>query len=381
MMAGSLIASSRCCSSTSSCSGTSCRASPSPDPRGLTPDIKSPGRHPATLHIGLVGAGGIARAHLPGWLAARRARSPCTRRRGRRSWSPRHGGTTWSGVASTRCSTQVDVVDICTPTPTHKETRPRRRRRGPARRLREAAGPDRRRRRGDGRGRRPAGVQLHPAHVVRYFPEYAAMRQAVAAGAIGDPGGARVHTARAPARMGALVRRPRALRRHRDGPDDPRPRLRPVARRATSVGVRADRRQRAGHRHRRSSPRTSSPGTTRRRSATAPARGRGPAAGSVRRSRSRAATGCWSTTRRPCPAPHHRHRRAPAGEGIAGRPHRPRALPAPSSASSPPRCSDGGPAPRVSAARRRRGRAHRRGRRRVARSGEPVAVDRIEVPA
>jgi myo-inositol 2-dehydrogenase/D-chiro-inositol 1-dehydrogenase len=80
-----------------------------------------------------------------------------------------------------------DVVDICTPTLSHCELalaaisagkhvlceKPLGRTTGEATVIAAAA--------------RAAGVQVYPAHVVRFFPEYAAMHAAVAAGAIGVP--------------------------------------------------------------------------------------------------------------------------------------------------------------------------------------------------
>jgi myo-inositol 2-dehydrogenase/D-chiro-inositol 1-dehydrogenase len=80
-----------------------------------------------------------------------------------------------------------DVIDICTPTRTHRELalaaisagkdvlceKPLGRTTDDAKAIAAAA--------------RAGGVQVYPAHVVRFFPEYAAMRAAVAAGVIGAP--------------------------------------------------------------------------------------------------------------------------------------------------------------------------------------------------
>ncbi|GAA0933164.1 Gfo/Idh/MocA family oxidoreductase [Pseudonocardia zijingensis] len=138
-----------------------------------------------TLRVGVVGAGGIANAHLPAWLhlgADVRVHSL----HGAPELVERHGG------GQVACSLDellagVDVVDVCTPTFAHPEIV-----------LAAAAA-----------GRHvvcekplaldpdtaesmvaacaAAGVQLYPGHVVRFFPEYAAMQRAVADGAIGTP--------------------------------------------------------------------------------------------------------------------------------------------------------------------------------------------------
>jgi predicted dehydrogenase len=81
----------------------------------------------------------------------------------------------------------VDVVDVCTPTDVHSQValaavnagkhviveKPITRTLEEADQLLAAA--------------HAAGVQLHVAHVVRYFPEYSAARNAIAAGQIGEP--------------------------------------------------------------------------------------------------------------------------------------------------------------------------------------------------
>ncbi|MVO85107.1 gfo/Idh/MocA family oxidoreductase [Streptomyces sp. p1417] len=141
------------------------------------------------LHIGLLGAGGIARAHLPGWLEL----------------GARVGVHTQDGSADKLAGEYAELghdvtavpdldellsrcraVDICTPTPTHKALALAAVARGrhvvcekplaltvpDAEEIATAAAA--------------AGVHLHPAHVVRYFPAYAAMRDAVVRGDLGD---------------------------------------------------------------------------------------------------------------------------------------------------------------------------------------------------
>lgn len=135
--------------------------------------------------VGLIGAGGIANAHLPAWLdlgfdvlvysIADDAPDLVQRHR---------GGKVVRDLDELIES--VDIIDICAPTQVHSSLAlAALERRLPtvcekplARTLAEAelladsfAG---------------AGVPLFPAHVVRYFPDYLALRTAVASGAIGE---------------------------------------------------------------------------------------------------------------------------------------------------------------------------------------------------
>ena len=136
------------------------------------------------LRVGMVGAGGIANAHLPAWLQLGAAVTVFSLN-GAPELVARHGGTVTGTLAE--LLEQVDVVDVCTPTYTHPEIvlaaaaagrhvlceKPFALDGATAASMVEACAA--------------AGVQLYPGHVVRYFPEYAAMRGAVAAGAIGTP--------------------------------------------------------------------------------------------------------------------------------------------------------------------------------------------------
>ncbi|MFC4495453.1 Gfo/Idh/MocA family protein [Streptomyces ovatisporus] len=140
------------------------------------------------LAVGLIGAGGIARAHLPAWLELG-ARVTL--------FTPDDSGTRLAaehpegqvGVARTldELLESSEAVDVCTPTHTHREVALTALRAGrhvacekplaltPGDVEEMIAEADR------------AGVLLFPAHVVRYFPEYAAMAEAVARGAVGRP--------------------------------------------------------------------------------------------------------------------------------------------------------------------------------------------------
>lgn len=134
------------------------------------------------LHVGLVGSGGITRAHVPAWqkLGAKI--------------------TVFSLVGAEALAEQFDleiaasleellevcdVVDICTPTTSHREITIAAAQAGKNIVCEKPLG----RTVADGQAIIDAvnesGVQLYPGHVVRFFPEYAAAKQAVDAGRIG----------------------------------------------------------------------------------------------------------------------------------------------------------------------------------------------------
>ncbi|GAA4049465.1 Gfo/Idh/MocA family protein [Nonomuraea soli] len=134
--------------------------------------------------VGLIGAGGIANAHLPAWLDLGYDVAVYSTADDADALIGRHGGG--RAVHSLdELFDAADVVDICTPTHTHYELalaalghalptvceKPLTRTLDEAEDLvaRFAA----------------AGVPLFPAHVVRYFPEYVELRRAVARGDIG----------------------------------------------------------------------------------------------------------------------------------------------------------------------------------------------------
>ncbi|MEU4999901.1 Gfo/Idh/MocA family oxidoreductase [Streptomyces sp. NPDC021622] len=144
------------------------------------------------LHIGLLGAGGIARAHLPGWLELGARVSVYTVDGSAQKLAAEFEGRTGRKGHAVTAVPSLDAllddctaVDICTPTPTHKELalaavaagrhvvceKPLALTARDAEEIATAA--------------EAAGVHLHPAHVVRYFPAYAAMQQAVQRGELG----------------------------------------------------------------------------------------------------------------------------------------------------------------------------------------------------
>jgi myo-inositol 2-dehydrogenase/D-chiro-inositol 1-dehydrogenase len=149
------------------------------------PHRPPPGQAAERLRVGVVGAGGIAHSHLSAW---QRLGASAT------VWSidgrgvevgARYGAGFATDLAELIAAS--DVIDVCTPTWTHPEI------------VQAAAAA----------GRHvicekplalthraaaamitvcaDAGVQLHPAQVVRFFGEYAAAERAVRAGRIGTP--------------------------------------------------------------------------------------------------------------------------------------------------------------------------------------------------
>lgn len=139
--------------------------------------------------VGLIGAGGIARSHLPAWLSLG-ADVVVYSEAGAEALVAECGGGTVAGSLDALLAA-CDIVDIVTPTPTHRAfaelalragkdvvcEKPLGREADDAQALVDLAAE--------------LGRQLYPGHVVRFFPEYAAMRRAVADGAIGAPAVAR----------------------------------------------------------------------------------------------------------------------------------------------------------------------------------------------
>lgn len=136
------------------------------------------------LKVGLIGAGGIARAHLPGWKALGADVVIYSEQGTEALIDECQYGTAVDSLAELLES--CDIIDIVTPTHTHAELatialkagkdvvceKPLALSAADAQQVVDLA--------------QQLGRHLYPAHVVRYFPEYVAMRQAVRAGAIGQ---------------------------------------------------------------------------------------------------------------------------------------------------------------------------------------------------
>ncbi|MEJ1092400.1 Gfo/Idh/MocA family oxidoreductase [Microbacterium istanbulense] len=135
------------------------------------------------LRVGIVGAGGIAPPHIAAWLEIG-AEISILDRRGAAALAAQHGLTLVPTLDE--LIDAVDVVDIISPTSTHTAIALAAIARGRdvvcekplALTAAEAADIV--------RAASEAGVRLFPAHVVRYFGDYARAKQEVDAGVIGD---------------------------------------------------------------------------------------------------------------------------------------------------------------------------------------------------
>ena len=147
------------------------------------PGAAAPAEASRPLRVGIVGTGGIARAHLPGWTQLG-VDLHCYSQAGAEEFAAESGATVHGTLEELLAA--VDVVDVCTPTPAHPEIvraaldagkdviceKPLALDPAEARDLVEHA--------------ETAGRRLFPAHVVRYFPQYAAAKQAIDTGAVGN---------------------------------------------------------------------------------------------------------------------------------------------------------------------------------------------------
>lgn len=133
--------------------------------------------------IGLIGAGGISAAHLPHLL---RLGSSVTvyAQEGAEALVARFGGTVAASLDE--LLERADIVDVATPTPTHAPLVTRALRAGKdvisekplTRTVEEALNLL--------RVVEETGRQLYVAHVVRYFPEYVAVHDAIVNGSLGE---------------------------------------------------------------------------------------------------------------------------------------------------------------------------------------------------
>ncbi|PWH07099.1 gfo/Idh/MocA family oxidoreductase [Brachybacterium endophyticum] len=147
--------------------------------RAALPDPAPP------LRVGVIGTGGISRAHAPGWLGTG-AELHAFSLEGASAFAEEFGAILHDTLEE--LLEAVDAVDVCTPTPSH-----------PA--LVHAAldaGKDvvcekplaltEQECQGMIERAREVGRHLFPAHVVRFFPQYAAARRALDSGDLGQLG-------------------------------------------------------------------------------------------------------------------------------------------------------------------------------------------------
>ncbi|MGO1850958.1 Gfo/Idh/MocA family protein [Microbacterium sp.] len=135
------------------------------------------------LRVGLVGAGGISHVHVQGWLTL--GVTVCVYSTdGAEALAAEYGiesADTFDAMLS-----RVDIVDIVTPSSSHREIalaviaagkhlvceKPLAPNTADAMEILDAA--------------QRAGVQVYPAHVVRFFPEYVTLKSAIDAGRLGE---------------------------------------------------------------------------------------------------------------------------------------------------------------------------------------------------
>jgi predicted dehydrogenase len=139
------------------------------------------------LTVGVVGGGFVARVHVEAWRRIGVARLAVFDVHPERARACAEAGGAEAAGSLADLIAAVDVVDVCTPTDDHRATveaaaaagrdviceKPIARSLPDALALADAC--------------RRSDVRLLVAHVVRYFPEYAAAQAAVAAGHIGRP--------------------------------------------------------------------------------------------------------------------------------------------------------------------------------------------------
>ena len=145
------------------------------------------------MKVGIVGVGFMGTTHAAGWAAtpARIAGFTAETQQETGALAERYGAKVYPSLDA--MLSEVDVVDICSPTHLHHQMalkaaaagkhiiceKPLARTTEQAQEIINAC--------------RRAGVQLLVAHVVRFFPEYALAHAAVAEGQIGRPGVIRLH--------------------------------------------------------------------------------------------------------------------------------------------------------------------------------------------
>ena len=135
------------------------------------------------LKVGLVGSGGITHVHVPAWLALG-ATVTVYSLEGAEELAAQYGLSVASSLEELLAVS--DILDICTPTNSHAPIAMAAIRAGKDIICEKPVGLTVEEARAVLGAARTAGVHLYPAHVVRFFPEYAAARSAIEAGRLGS---------------------------------------------------------------------------------------------------------------------------------------------------------------------------------------------------
>ncbi|MGI8768085.1 MAG: Gfo/Idh/MocA family protein [Propionibacteriaceae bacterium] len=159
----------------------------------------------AALRVGIVGAGGITRHHAPSWKALG-ATVSVHELEGAAGLADEFDLTVAATMAELLGT--VDMVDICTPATTHCDVALQAVAAGVPIVCEKPIGATFDEAMILAAAARAAGVLVLPAHVVRFFGQYAAMQAAVAAGRIGRPAILRfIRGGSGPTRTGSSTRR------------------------------------------------------------------------------------------------------------------------------------------------------------------------------
>lgn len=136
------------------------------------------------LRVGMIGAGGVSHSHAPHWVTLG-AEVSVYALVGGEELAARYGLTTVGSLDQLLLA--ADVIDICTPTVTHRDLALAAISAGKSVLCEKPLGRTVEDARAIAAAARAADVQVYPAHVVRFFPEYVAMHEAVEQGKIGKP--------------------------------------------------------------------------------------------------------------------------------------------------------------------------------------------------
>lgn len=136
------------------------------------------------MRVALIGAGGIAHAHLPAWLALGADVSVFALEGTEQLIKDCGGGRACTTLAEALLD--AEAVDIAVPTVDHHRVLEQALTKGVDVFCEKPLGRTAEQARAMINSCRSAGVQLYPGHVVRFFPEYALMHEQVVAGAVGE---------------------------------------------------------------------------------------------------------------------------------------------------------------------------------------------------